>query len=393
MICPVEIITSFFAKIGFKKKRPNWLLSGWAITVFYAIILLVGIQVFAIHRNPFHMAFYLLIIVSVSVIIGIIYEKNSFCRYVCPVGYLLGMYSKLSFYGWRVKNVKTCERCKDKSCIHKDYQNNLNYKSCGIDLYPANIEDNTDCILCAGCMKTCSKYMSSDSFDRPNPELTYIGFANDLFKLKPLRMPEIAFIFVVSGFVISEILSEWNVTDSVLQIFPKIIDSTLSINSPVLEGLIYGIITFLVLPFVIWIIPFFVSKMAGSALKMKNYFLMYGIAFIPIIAAAHIDKAILKTTSRLPYFQNVFSDTRGMETAQKIIDGKITLHPNPLWVNMMVSVLLTLMMFGGVMLSIVVVRLVNRKMNNVPSNTTLYLIPAIYGSLFLVMIVTWRWFY
>ena len=34
MICPVEIITSFFSKIGLKRKRPAWLKSGWAITIF-----------------------------------------------------------------------------------------------------------------------------------------------------------------------------------------------------------------------------------------------------------------------------------------------------------------------------------------------------------------------
>lgn len=28
MVCPVEIITTFFSKIGLKRKRPKWLLSG-----------------------------------------------------------------------------------------------------------------------------------------------------------------------------------------------------------------------------------------------------------------------------------------------------------------------------------------------------------------------------
>ena len=60
MVCPVEMITVFFAKIGLKSKRPKWVLSGWAITVFYILILFVGIQIFAIHRNPFYMSMYLL---------------------------------------------------------------------------------------------------------------------------------------------------------------------------------------------------------------------------------------------------------------------------------------------------------------------------------------------
>ena len=55
-ICPMELITSFFGKIGLRK-RPNKLLrSGWIITIFYAIIVILGIHTFAIHRIPQYMA-------------------------------------------------------------------------------------------------------------------------------------------------------------------------------------------------------------------------------------------------------------------------------------------------------------------------------------------------
>ena len=39
MICPVEVITTFFAKVGLKRKRSKWLLSGMAITIFYILII------------------------------------------------------------------------------------------------------------------------------------------------------------------------------------------------------------------------------------------------------------------------------------------------------------------------------------------------------------------
>ena len=394
MVCPVEIITSFFAKIGFKKKRPAWLLSGWTITVFFMIILFVGIQGFAIHRNPFFMAIYLLVIVGVSIIIGSIYEKNTFCRYVCPVGYLLSMYSKLSFFGWRVKNTKTCETCKDKSCIHKNYRYNLNNKSCGVDLYPASIDDNADCILCAGCLKTCSNYQSEKNVERPNPQLTHIGFANDLFKLKPLKMAEMVFVLVVSGFVISEILSEWKVTDNILSYLPDLLLNPLSISNKVVIGFLNGIILFAIVPMVIWFIPYIIARLFGISVKLKDYFLNYAIAFIPIIAAAHLDKAILKSTSRLPYFEHLFSDITGKTTAQQIIDGKIILQTNPIWLNMTVSVLLSLVIIAGVWISIAVVKRMNQKMNNNKiSNKAMYLIPIIYGSIFLAMITAWRWIY
>ncbi len=392
MVCPVEVITTFFAKIGLKRKRPQWLLTGWAITIFYIIILLVGIQGFSIHRNPFFMSIYLLVIVGVSIIVGSVYEKNTFCRYVCPVGYLLGLYSRLSFIGWRVKSKNVCDTCKDKSCIHKKYQYNLNLKSCGVDLYPANIDDNSDCILCAGCLKTCATYQSVKINERPNPQMTYLGFAEDLFRLKPLKIAEMVFVLVVSGFVISEIWSEWPVTDSILGVIPGAVNKLISVKTTILAGFLEGIIIFLLFPVILWMLPYIVARLSGLSLKLKDYLLNYGISFIPIIAAAHLDKAILKTTSRLPYFEHLFDDITGMSTAQRIIDGQIKLQQNPVWMNISVSIMLTLVMVIGIWLSIKVVRLINVKENRLNFNRTFYLIPIVYGGIFLSMIMIWRWF-
>jgi len=389
MICPVEIVTTFFAKIGLKRKRPKWLLSGWAITIFYILILFVGIRGFAIHRNPTFMAIYLLAIVGVSILIGSIYEKNTFCRYVCPVGHLLGLYSRLSLLGFRVKNKNVCDTCKDKSCIQRKYQYNLNYKSCGVDLYPAKIEDNAYCILCAGCLKTCGAYQSEPNPKRPNPQLTYIGFANDLYSLKPLKMAEMVFVLIVSGFVISEIWSEWPVTD-INTLIPEFLKNNLHFENNILLVLSSSLILFAFLPFILWFLPFVALRISGDATKMKDYFQTYGLAFIPIIAAAHFNKAILKTTSRLPYFRYLSEDISGVSTAKKIIGGEIILKQSPLWLNLSVSVLLTIVMVVGIWLSVKVVKLLNQKRNMPDTGIANFLIPVIYGGIFLVMIIIWR---
>ena len=391
MVCPVEPITTFFARIGLQRKRPKWLLSGWAITVFYILILLVGIQGLAIHRNPFYMACYLLAIVGVSIITGAIYEKNTFCRYVCPVGYLLGLYSRLSFFGWRVKDNKTCGKCTDKSCISKEFRYNLNVKSCGVDLYPANIDNNSDCILCAGCLKTCSKYQSEQNESRPNPQFKYIGFANDLFNLNPLKIAELVFVLVVSGFVITEIWSEWGVTDSLLENISGFVFGPLAISNKLLSGILTGLLFFGIVPLIVWLLPYFISKLAGISNTLKEYLINYGIAFIPIIAAAHLDKAILKSTSRLPYLEHITKDLTGIKTAGQIIDGSIMLQPNPIWLNVLVSILLTLIIAGGIWLSFIIVNKLNQKQEALKSAYAMYLIPVIYGSIFLFMVLAWRW--
>jgi len=392
MVCPVELITTIASKLGLRNKRPRWILSGWAITIFYILILFIGIEGFAIHRNPTYMAIYLLSIIAVSVITGLVWEKNTFCRYFCPVGYLLGIYSRLSFLGWRVKSQSICSSCKDKSCIHKNYTYNIDKKSCGVDLYPAQISDNSNCILCAGCAKSCSQYQTVKINERPNPQLVKIGFANDLFKVKPLKYAEMFFVMVVSGFVISEIWSEWKTTDNLLKIIPDLIIEKFSINIHFLEVLISSTIIFIIYPLILWLLPYFISQLVGLKLKLKDYLLNYGIAFIPIIAAAHLDKAILKMTSRLPYFQYLFDDVSGMKTTPNIIEHKITLFQMPFWFNFLVSVAISFIMLIGIYLSFKTIKLINKKYSyNNTESKPIYSLSAIYGSVFLIMLLAWKW--
>jgi hypothetical protein len=388
MVCPVEVITTFFARIGMRLKRPQWLLTGWAITIFYIIILLVGLEGLAIHRNPFYMAYYLISLAVISIIIGFLYEKNTFCRYVCPVGYLLGVYSRLSFLGWGVKDKHACQQCKEKTCIHVLNRYSLNSKSCGVDLYPAGADINTDCILCGGCLKTCSRGKAGN----PNPGFQNIGFARGLFELRPLKLAEMVFVLVVSGFVISQIWSEWKTTNTWLKYFPDAISSQLGISSKFFSGIIYGIVIFLIVPSIIWLIPFLASKIAGAKLKLRDYLLHYGIAFIPIIAIAHIGKSIVKSVSRLPYFEYLFQDISGIDTARMIVEGEIKLRSTPFWSEVLVSFCLIALMIAGMVLSIVVVHRLNRKfgLQNITSSS-MFLIPVLYGSIFLIMLLAWRW--
>ncbi|ASB48414.1 4Fe-4S binding protein [Alkalitalea saponilacus] len=392
MVCPVEIITTFAAKIGFKKKRPLWLKSGWAITLFYTIILLVGMQVLAIHRNPFYMSVYLLSIILVSVIIGIIYEKNTFCRYVCPVGYLLGLYSRLAFWGWRVKEPSVCNSCTDKSCIHKKYTYHLNSKSCGVDLYPAKIVNNDHCILCAGCLKACDRFQSEVNPQRPNPGLKYVGFANGLFRLKPLNMAEMTFLLLVSGFVISQVYVEWSVTSGILNSISSFLISPFSVESHAWGVFWHGVIIFAMLPVLIWFIPWLGLRIGGGRMGLKSYLLNYGIAFLPIMAAAHLSKSIVKAVSRLPYFQHLSKDWSGVETANQILDGSIVLWKVSPLAELAISVIITIFISAGIYLSGRIVYLLNRKNSIQKMAVSFYLIPVLYGGIFWVMIMIWRWF-
>jgi len=166
MVCPVELVTSLSAKIGLKQKAPKWLRSGWVITFFYIIIIFIGIHTLAIHRVPLRMAFYLITIFVIAIISGLIFQKNAFCTYICPVGHLLGLYARIAPFGRRVKDTQVCKDCKNKSCITKKYLYNFQARSCGVNLVPPGLVSPALCKGFAG-LKTnnhCSSYLFISGF-------------------------------------------------------------------------------------------------------------------------------------------------------------------------------------------------------------------------------------
>jgi len=378
-ICPMELITSFFGKIGLKKKPDRFLKSGWIITLFYAIILVIGIHTLAIHRIPRYMAIYMLALFAVAVIVGLIWEKRTFCTYVCPIGHLLGLYSLLSFNKLRVKDKEVCNTCKTKDCISKDNHYKFVARSCTSELYPPKIEDNRACILCGQCFNSCTK---------DNIVIQKRRFASDLFSNINLRWAEIAFFIIVSSFVVYEILSEWSVTKKIIMAIPNWLNQSFNISGNA-KGTIKAITLFVALPSVFYFI-FAYSKKLFAKESLKNAFTQLVLAILPITASMHLLKAILKTTSRIPYWEYVFSDPKGVKTASEIMQNKELLH-NDFLANIIsptINFIAILLPITGLVLSLYVIK----KQNDVNkiSKTISVLAVIIYSSIFIVAIFNWR---
>ena len=114
------------------------------------------------------------------------------------------------------------------------------------------------------------------------------------------------------------------------------------------HGLIKSLTLFIVLPILVWLLPYGLFRLAGGRLHIDKFFSIFGIAFIPIMAAAHTVKALLKTTSRIPYWENAFTDPVGVETARGILDKSIQLASLPAWRDPAVTVLSMVLVCCGI---------------------------------------------
>jgi polyferredoxin len=316
-VCPVELVTYWASRIGLKLQAPAFLKSGWVVTIFYAIIWIVGVQVLAINRVPHQMSLYMLFLIIVAADISLIFRKRAFCNYVCPIGHLLGLYALISPFEWRADNLSTCRNCKTKDCVTKKNNYRLSSRSCTSNLYPASIKDNRDCLLCTQCLKACPDKNIRFSLRRP---------LSDFFSAINLQPAEIGFIMLVGGFVVYEVLSEWPVSYEIMMRAPEYWISRFGLKGPV-ANFFWATFTFIVIPALLLLILAALVKLASGqkATPFRAAIETFALLLLPIIAGAHVIKSILKLSAQIPYWQHAISDPMGIETAQKLVSGTLVL--------------------------------------------------------------------
>lgn len=80
-----------------------------------------------------------------------VFERRAFCRYLCPVGGFIGIYSQTAPIELRIKDKQVCANCKDKPCYNGS---SVGY-GCPWDVFPGGLTKNTYCGLCMECIRTC----------------------------------------------------------------------------------------------------------------------------------------------------------------------------------------------------------------------------------------------
>ncbi len=98
-------------------------------------------------------------------IIGVLIPRWGFCKFFCPVGTILGVFSRLSFVGIRTDR-KKCSECETKECIRGGI-----VPACPMYNNVPNIDSNQNCLLCTNCIKNCPHESAKITFVKPGEEL------------------------------------------------------------------------------------------------------------------------------------------------------------------------------------------------------------------------------
>lgn len=158
-MCPLPIVGEWVQRgsivkvrqgkpLGLNLKWPASLRNIWPQNIgFLCLALFSALLV----TRPIVSVFVLGGMILIAIILHLIFEKRTFCMYVCPVGGFLGLYSMCSTLELRVKDPEVCRKHKEKECL----RGSENGYGCPWFQYPGNQTRNNYCGLCTECVKTC----------------------------------------------------------------------------------------------------------------------------------------------------------------------------------------------------------------------------------------------
>ena len=185
--CPIGAVGDWTQSVfSLKKKYPEKYRNLWIAVILFLVIFAAERHFFMFTRNPPNTAFLLIFFTGLAVVMGAIFEKRAFCRYICPIGLVLGVFSMLSIIELRCKSKKTCADHDIKECVIGTEAG----KACPVGEFPQTMERNNQCIMCMECVKSCSK----DNI-RISPRLP----GADIIRSKKTHMDE---AYLVHGIII-----------------------------------------------------------------------------------------------------------------------------------------------------------------------------------------------
>lgn len=152
--CPIGALGDWTQSVfSLNRKYPEKYRNLWIAVILFLFIFAAERHLFMFTRNPPNTALLLLFFTGLAVVMGAVYEKRSFCRYICPIGLVLGIFSMLSAVELRCRSKKTCYEHDIKECVI----GNEAGKACPVGEFPQTMERNNYCIMCMECVKSCSK--------------------------------------------------------------------------------------------------------------------------------------------------------------------------------------------------------------------------------------------
>jgi polyferredoxin len=198
--CPFGALNEWSARLaGPSRRLPAAFRNIWWATGLFVLLTWADEQL-GVVRSPRFTAWLVLALAALAIAVGLLFERRSFCRYLCPIGGVIGLYAMTAPLAIRAKDAAVCRADPDKGC----YRPTAHAEGCPMFEFPATMDRNTYCTLCAECLRGCG---------RANLALRVRAFGTDLWTSTRRALDEAYLAIVIVGLallVTAQMLPAWS---------------------------------------------------------------------------------------------------------------------------------------------------------------------------------------
>ncbi len=357
-LCPMGTLSHLAKRVisydvplpPFLKQKSDWIIAGSALFVIWLEV------VTDIRNSPVNTGLLLLSILLLALIISVIFEKQSWCRYLCPLGGMMGLFAKTSPLELRADRHICASQCTSNEC----FTGTATMEGCPFGQMVPTLRSNRFCKLCGSCIKNCPHSAVRLNLRVPGREI---------WEIKQIGAITAMLVIGMYGGLLSEMMHKMSAY------------TTWTFWAPFQSELILFTIFFTLIiigcNLVTLAAAYLSSVPAGET--VKENFARYGLALLPVVLTGYMAFHLYYLINLGVYFPIIMVETFKFEIFRPFI---ITVAPDITWK------IQQLLLWLGIIGSLVLMFRLSRGKNTSMKDSLLEFLPhAVAATAFFVVLM------
>ena len=267
-VCPMGTLSHLAKRVislnipfpSFLKQHSDWIVAGSALFIIWLE------TATNLRESPFNTGLLLLTITVMAVVISVIFERQSWCRYLCPLGGIMGVFSKVSPFELRADRNLCASQCTLNEC----YVGTAEREGCPFGQLVPTLRSNRFCKICATCVKNCPNGAINLNLRVPGREI---------WEMKQVVAITALLVISLYGGLLSDLLHKgviYQTWSAYVPRVPELLRFTLFFAAVVAAA------NLLVL------LASAVSSLSSDDDSIKDNFARYGLALLPLVFTAYM---------------------------------------------------------------------------------------------------------
>ena len=303
-LCPMGSVSHLAKKIvSFDAPFPSYLKQKSDWIIFISAIFIIWLETATDIRNsPLNTGLLLLTIFGLAVIFSVIFERQSWCRYLCPLGGMMGVFAKVSAFELRADRNVCASQCVSNEC----FVGTKDREGCQFGQMVPSLRSNRFCKMCGNCVKNCPHGAINLNLRIPGREI---------WEMKQVGAVTAFLVVSMFGGLMSDLLKNSAIYDHATSFF---------VNFPdIVVFTIFFTLVIILANSLLGVSAYISSWTSGET--FKDNFAKYGLAMLPLVMTGFMAFHLYYLINLGVYFPIVLWQTFHFEIFHKMV---VTVPPD-----------------------------------------------------------------